>query len=132
MSPLRSLNYFLVAIMTAAGLTVGVASSATSSTTIPVVNRNVQMNLFVSGRTLNKVNIQSFGSWSGDDAVRWSFHGRRTVTGGQSQAVGPQKVVYGVCTDASSCFKSFSGTGFPFTYACGDWVYADISIQDST
>ena len=117
-------------IVLAVGLLGSMVPTASASTTIPVFDRNVQMNLFLSGRTVTSVSIQAFGgNWSGDSAVKWTFHGRRTVTGGQSQAIGAQEKAFGVCVDASLCFKSFK-TGFPFTYACGDWVYADIWIQN--
>jgi hypothetical protein len=129
---MRAFKIFMVALVTAAGMMSAGASSASASTTIPVVGGNVQMNIFTSGsRTITSVSLQAFGgNWSGDSAVRWSFHGRRTVTGGQSQAIGPQKKVFGTCADASACLIKFSTSGFPFTYACGDWVYGDISIQD--
>jgi hypothetical protein len=125
MIPVRTLKIFLLALITAGGLLFAAASSA-SATTIPVTNGNVQMNLFLSGRHLDKMNMEVIPYVSGDSAVRWSFHGMRTVSGGQSQAVGPQPKEFGVCSDASMCFKSFNVN---FTYACGDWVYADISVQ---
>ena len=57
-------------------------------------------------------------------SAKFQYRGYRTVTGGQSQAIGPQKSHQGECFRWPCAYKFTVN----FTYGCNDWIVGTVLV----
>jgi len=86
----------------------------------------VQMCIHRSGTFVSQVTVQIPGYMSGNQIARIEFHGRRPVTGGDSQAIGPQGKIRKVC-DRFGCLHQWRNVDF--RYGCNDWIWGRITLD---
>lgn len=101
-----------------------VAAPQTATVSTTVCDQKVCLTLNRSGnRVLSAILVCSYPDCVGGVRTTMEYHGQRTITGGESVPVGPQRSVTITC--ASYCRYEF--TAINWTYYCGQWVYGRVS-----